>query len=210
MIQRIYRILFLLFIAAGASRLSAQTQSSDVGGWIVGSVLEESTIVEDGDEVTFDFEEEIGYGISFNHFWTERFSTEIAVQKFGAEMNVDTDTFDFTAGEIDITSVTVMGQMHFRRATRFAPYLGAGIARIWGDFEPAVVIDEPTQDRDFDLEAETTWTAAVGANMRITNNIYFVGEMKYIPWEAIAEEDPDDEAIDVNPFMFAAGVKVRF
>src|SRR5688572_174285 len=115
MIQRIYRILFLLFIAAGSIRLSAQTQSSDVGVWIVGSELEESTIVEDGDEVTFDFEEEVGYGISFNHFWTERFSTEIAMQKFGADLNIDTDTFDFTAGDIDVTSVTVMGQMHFRR-----------------------------------------------------------------------------------------------
>jgi hypothetical protein len=27
-------------------------------------------------------------------------------------------------------SVTMMGQMHFRLATRFAPYLGDGIARI--------------------------------------------------------------------------------
>jgi outer membrane protein W len=213
-LQRIYRILFLLFIAAGTIRLSAQTQSSDVGVWIVDSELAESTIVEDNDDITIDFEEQVGYGISFNHFWTERFSTEIAAQKFGADMIIGTSTIEgdmtFNPGEIDITSVTVMGQMHFRRATRFAPYLGAGIARIWGDFEPTVVIDEPTQDRDFDLEAETTWTAAVGANMRITNNIYFVGEMKYIPWEAIAEEDPDDEAIDVNPFMFAAGVKVRF
>jgi outer membrane protein W len=208
MIQRIYRILFLLFIAAGTIRLSAQTQSSDVGVWIVDSELEESTIIDEDDEITFDFEEEVGYGISFNHFWTERFSTEIAVQKFGAEMNIDTDTFDFTAGDIDITSVTVMGQMHFRRTTRFAPYLGAGIARIWGEFDPTA-IDEPTQE-DFDLEAETTWTAAAGANVRITDNIYFVGEMKYIPWEAIAEEDPESEAIDVNPFMFAAGVKVRF
>ena len=212
MIQRIYRILFLLFIAAGTIRLSAQTQSTDVGVWIVDSELEESRVVEDGDEITIDFEEEIGYGISINHFWTDRFSTELAMQKFGGDMEIGIDAgggnLTFTAGELDATSITAMGQLHFRRATRFAPYLGAGLARVWGDFDPVDEV-EPTEE-SVDLEAETTWAAAAGANVRITDNLYFVGEMKYIPWEAIAEDDETEEHIDVNPFTFAAGVKFRF
>jgi outer membrane protein W len=214
MIQRIYRILFLLFVIAGSIRLSAQTQTSDVGIWIVDSELEESNFVDEGDDITIDFEEEVGFGITFNHFWTERFSTEIAAQKFGGDMIVGIDSgvseLTFTAGELDATSVTVMGQLHFRRATRFAPYLGAGVARVWGDFDPIDNTDEPVESEPFDLEAETTWTAAVGANVRITDHIFFVGEMKYIPWEALAENDTEGDRIDVNPVTFAAGVKVRF
>jgi outer membrane protein W len=211
MIQRIDRILFLLFVIAGSIRLSAQ-QSSDVGVWIVDSELEESTVVEDGDDITFDFEEEAGLGISFNHFWTERFSTEIAAQRFGGDLTIDVNDGDlsFTAGELDATSVTAIAQLHFRRATRFAPYIGAGLAHVWGEFDPIDNIDEPVESQAVDLESKTTWAAAAGANVRITERIYFVGEMKYIPWEAIAENDVDREAIDVNPFTFAAGVKVRF
>ena len=214
MIQRIYRILFLLFVVAGSIRLSAQT-ASDAGVWIVGSKLEESSFVDEGDELTIDFDEEAGFGISFNHFWTERFSTEIAAQKFGGDMNLTVDSaandLTFTAGEFDATSVTAMGQLHFRRAARFSPYVGAGLARVWGEFDPNEDIAEPGDDTDpVDLEAETTWAAAIGANVRLTEQIYFVGEMKYIPWEAFAEGDTDSDAIDVNPITFAAGVKVRF
>jgi outer membrane protein W len=213
-IHLIQRIIFLLFIAAGTMRLSAQARTSDVGIWIVDSELEETSFTDEGDEITFDFDEEVGFGISFNHFWTERFSTELAVQKFSADMTIGVSgravNFVSDIGSMDLTSVTAMGQLHFRRATRFAPYVGAGLARTWGDFDPVEFDDEPTDEEAFDLEANTTWTAAVGANVRITDNIYFVGEMKYIPWEAIAEEDPDEEPIDLNPVTFAAGVKVRF
>lgn len=212
MIQRIYRILFLLFVVAGSIRLSAQT--SDAGIWIVGSKLEESSFVEEGDELTIDFDEEAGFGFSFNHFWTERFSTEIAAQTFGGDMNLTVDSaavdLTITAGELDATSVTAMAQLHFRRAERFAPYVAAGLARVWGEFDPVDNIDEPTEDDPVDLEAETTWAAAVGANVRITERVYFVGEMKYIPWEAFAEGDTDADAIGVDPITFAAGVKVRF
>ncbi|MFL6248758.1 MAG: OmpW family outer membrane protein [Thermoanaerobaculia bacterium] len=214
MIQKIYRILFLLFVIAGSIRLSAQTPSSDVGVWIVDSELAETNDVEDGDDINIDFEEEVGYGISFNHFWTDQFSTEVAVQKFGGDMKIGVDsgagTLTFTAGELDAMSVTAMAQLHFRRATRFAPYLAAGVARVWGDFDPIDDPDDPEESAAVDLEAKTTWAAAAGANVRITDHVYFAGEMKYIPWEAIAENDPDNERVDVNPVTFAAGVKVRF
>jgi outer membrane protein W len=210
MIRNIYRILFLLFVVAGSIRLSAQT--SDVGVWIVDSELDETTVVDDGDEITLDFDEELGFGISFNHFWTERFSTEFAAQTFGGDMIIDVDAIEqdlnFTAGELNATSLTALAQLHFRRATRFAPYIGAGVAHVWGEFDPVDDIDEETDA--VDLESKTTWAAAVGANIRITERVFFVGEMKYIPWEAIIEGDEDRERLDVNPVTFAAGVKVRF
>lgn len=212
MATRIYRILFLLFVIAGSIRLSAQT--SDAGIWIVGSKLEESSFVDEGDELTIDFDEEVGFGISFNHFWTERFSTEVALQTFGGDMNLSIDSaatdLTITAGELDATSVTAMAQLHFRRSARIAPYVGAGLARVWGEFDPTDDTDEPAENDPVDLEAETTWAAAIGANVRITERVYFVGEMKYIPWEAFAEGDTDADAIDVDPITFAAGVKVRF
>jgi outer membrane protein W len=212
--QRIYRIMFLLFIVAGSLRLSAQAASSDVGFWLVGSKLAESTLVEDGDEIGVDFDEELGYGISFNHFWTDGFSTEIAAQKFGADLILQGPAslggLEINVGDVDVTSITAMGQFHFRRAARFSPYIAGGIARISGEFDPIDDPDDPDNSGAGDLESETTWAAAVGANVRITDRIFFVGEMKYIPWSAVAEGDPTGDSIDIDPLTVAAGVKVRF
>ncbi len=209
-----YRIIFLLFIVAGSIHLFAQTPSSDVGVWIVGSELKESTITEGGDDITVDFDEQIGYGISFNHFWTDRFSTEIAAQKYAADMIFSSGfggaELAFNAGELDVTSITAMGQMHFRRATRFAPYIGAGVARVSGEFDPVDDPDDPANSAPFDLESETTWTAAVGANVRMTDRIFFVGELKYIPWNATATGDTTSDSADLDPVTLAAGVKIRF
>jgi outer membrane protein W len=212
--QRISRIIFVLFLAAGTIRLSAQMKSSDVGISLVDSELASSTITDDGDDVSLDFDEEVGFGLSFNHFWTDRFSTEIAAQKYSAALNLSVDDgggqFTVNAGKADITSVTAMAQMHFRRATRFAPYIGAGFARIWGDFDPVDDPETPAENGSFDLEAKTTWTAAVGANMRLTDRVSLVGEIKYIPWEAIASDDPTGDRLNVDPTTFATGVKIRF
>jgi outer membrane protein W len=216
MSERISRIVFLLFIVAGSIRLSAQlAPKSDVGIWTVGAQLTENDLSEDGDDVRVEFEDQGGLGISFNHFWTDTFSTEIAAQKYSSDMNITTDlggtgSLTFKAGDLDITAVTAMGEWHFRRATRFAPYVGAGIARISGEFDPVDDPDDPEFNGPFDLESKITWTAAVGANIRLTDHIALAGEFKYIPWSAFAEGDTSSDSIDLDPLTLSLGVKARF
>lgn len=210
---RIYRILFFLFVVAGSVRTFAQTtSSSEVGVWIVGSQLSDSAIENDVElgDVTLEFDEGLGYGVSFNHYWTENFSTELSMQKLSADMvlrieSVEVDqTFD--VGELDATALTALAQWHFHRAGRFAPYIGGGISRIDGDVE---VNDDP-EVAQFDLESELTWSAAVGANIRLTDRVFLAGEVKYTPWSALAEDDEEEESIDLDPITYAAGVKFRF
>jgi outer membrane protein W len=211
MTQRIYRILFLLFIAVGSIRLSAQTPSSDVGVWIVASDLKETTLTEDGDDLTIDFDEDNGYGISFNHFWTNSFSTEFASQTIHGALNITSDfggvPFTFKAGDLDALALTAIAQYHFNRAGRFSPYIGGGIARMSGDFE---AIDDPDSVESFDLESEIGWVASVGANVRIRENLFLTADLKYIPWSAVAEGDPDTESLDIDPSLLSIGMKVRF
>src|SRR5687768_10699136 len=83
MAHRTCRTLFLLLLAA-ALPLSAQTLKSDVGIWAVGTRWNDSFL---GDQSLYrsgPVGEKIGYGISFNHFWTDRFSTELSAQRFNA------------------------------------------------------------------------------------------------------------------------------
>jgi hypothetical protein len=134
MTQRIYRILFLLFIAAGSIRLSAQTPSSDFGAWIVGSDLKETTLTEDGDDITVGFDKE-------------------------------------------------------------------------NEFE---AFDDPDGVESFDLQSEIAWTAAAGANVRITENLFLAADLKFIPWSAVAEGDDESDSLDIDPLLLSFGMKVRF
>jgi outer membrane protein W len=208
MTRYFHRVLFALFIVAAT--LPSSAQSNDVALWIVDAELAQSTVVEEGDAIEFDFEEQTGYGISYNRFWTERFSTELALQKYDALMTFDADFIPtLVAGKMRITTLTAMAQWHFNRDGRFSPYVGAGVAHIGGDFEFGPDIDPDTET--IDLESEITGTAAVGANLHLTDHIALTGELKLIPWKARAEGDLGlAEAIDVYPATFAAGMRFRF
>ena len=209
--QRIYRILFLLFIAAGSIRLSAQTPSSDFGAWIVGSELKETTLTEDGDDITVRFEKENGFGFSFNHFWTGNVSTEIAAQTFHGRMIISSDfgagPLEFEVGNLDAIALSALAQYHFNRAGRFSPYVGAGIARLSGEF---AAFDDPDGVESFDLEPEFAWTAAAGVNFRATENLFLTADLKFIPWSAVAKGEPDSESLDIDPQLLSFGMKVRF
>ncbi len=210
MTQHIYRILFLLFIVAGSIRLSAQTPSSDFGAWIVGSDLKETTFTDEGDDVTIGFDKENGYGFSFNHFWTHNVSTEIAAQTFHGRMTITSDfggtPFTFEAGNLDAIALSALAQWHFNRAGRFQPYVGGGIARLSGDFE---AFEDP-ENESFDLESEIAWAVSGGANVRITENLFLAADLKFIPWSALAEGDPENESLDIDPLLLSFGMKVRF
>jgi outer membrane protein W len=200
MSQFVYRIIFLLFVVAGAIRLSAQAPSSEVGVWIE-------------EDISSDFDGDQGYGLSFNHYWTENFSTELSAQKFNADTALVTEGWVGFCGfgelpqqepvvivfhgstQIEVTAVTAMGQLHFNRAGRVAPYLGAGMAHLSGD---------PNVDSD------VTWAASAGLDVRMTDRLFLTGELKFIPWSVIAEDAEDRERVDIDPLIAAVGVKMRF
>lgn len=200
MSQLVYRIIFLLFVVAGAIRLSAQAPSSEVGLWIV-------------EDISSDFDRDNGYGVSLNHYWTENFSTELSAQKFTADTTLVTEGVIGFCGfgelpeqepvvivfhgstQIEVTSVTAMGQLHFNRAGRVAPYVGAGVAHLSGD--PG-------------LDSEITWAASAGLDLRMTDRLFLTGELKFVPWSAIAEDVGDGERVDLDPLILGVGVKMRF
>lgn len=221
MIQRIYRIVFLLFIAAGAVRLSAQMKSSEIGVWVINTEWKDSKL---GDGFGA-FDDTSGQGIAFNRYWTERFSTELSAQRFGAQTFLGASSVPvryfcgfgelpgqpgvivFTpssTGKLNVTAITALAQMHFNRAGRVAPYVGAGVSHLSADF------DGNAEVLPFDVESDITWAAAAGLDVRITDRVFLTGELRYIPWSAIAEGAANGESLNVEPLALNAGVKVRF
>lgn len=206
MIRILYRVLFLLFVLSGALRSSAQEGKSDVGLWTVGSYVADSYI----DRASFDsldvsFEEKQGFGVSFNHFWTEHLSTELSVTTIRADVIRQTVVVEpHEIGELDARTLTAMGQWHFRQGTRFMPYLGAGVAHASGTVDSA---DERFADSE--LESEVTWAAAAGLNVRLTDRIALAFEAKKVgPGDV--EDDGVSPGIEIDPMLYGSGVRFRF
>lgn len=209
-----YRALFLLFVLAGL-RVSAQQPKSEVALWTVGSYLsgETQTSVE-GESADITFEDDgPGFGLSFNRYWTDNFSTELAVMTFKSEMNVEATTLflqtKFEVGELRGRATTAMAQWHFRPGMRFTPYLGAGVAHITGKFDP-VDFGDGEDYSEVDLESDVTWTAAAGFNINITDRWAVGLEAKHVPWSAIDEGGSSEDALDVNPMLYGTSVRFRF
>ena len=199
--KRIMLLVIALF--AGSSSLSAQ--KSDVAVWVTTSELNEPTIGDEFDTATIETDEDTGYGLSLNHFWTDMISTEVAYQTFGGDVSIHLDeglSFDF--GEIEASTLTGVAQLHFRRATRFSPYVGAGVAYVQGDF---TAIED---DENFEFASETTWVLNVGANVALTDRLAIALDAKHVQWEPKGEDDDIGERVDLSPLLLSAGLRVRF
>jgi outer membrane protein W len=207
------RSLAILLLVVSTSSLFAQSRTStDVGVFAVSPSFSDTSFVDESETVNINFEEKTGYGVSVNHFWTDQFSTELALQKIKADLNLSVDGAPVTinAGQLEAESVTALGEWHFRRAARFSPYIGAGLAHIGGEFKLNESLLEPGDDAKVDLESETTWSAAAGANIRLTDKLSLGLELKYIPWNPTEKGGVADDAIDVDPLTFSTGLRLRF
>lgn len=190
-------------------------QQNEIGGFISWTQLDSTDLTDPDfpdDEAELDFESDLGYGVAYNRYWTDAFSTEFGAQQVNAqaELRFEEGGVDVTidAGDVDLTVFTAIAQLHF--GTGFiAPYIGAGVAHISGSVELPDDFIEPGEPTSVDFESETTWVANAGIDFRLGSSVAIGADVKYIAYEA-AEEGFEDFTYDVNPLIFAAGVKFRF
>ncbi|HEX7154074.1 MAG TPA: OmpW family outer membrane protein [Thermoanaerobaculia bacterium] len=189
----------------------ASAQSNEIGVFVTLPSFNDSNIIEDdlGVDAQAAFDESIGYGISFNRYWTSHLSTELAAQALNSELNVEVDDLDFEAGEVNLLAFTAIAQFHLAPNGMLDPYVGGGVAHITGDAD--FIIDDETEEREtVDLESETTWVANAGLAYRYAGNISIFADAKYIAYETRGEGDPADESAELNPLIYSAGIKFRF
>jgi opacity protein-like surface antigen len=179
---------------------------NELGVFISTSQFDDSEINDAGDIFDVEFDEDMGYGVLYNRFWTGAFSTEFAYQKLGADLSVSFEDIVADAGDLDLDVLSATAQFHFMRGGMFSPYVGGGAAYISGQ---AGSIDQAELE-DVDLESELDWLVNAGLNVNIGPSLGVYIDGKYISYEARGEDDPDDTALDINPLVLSAGVKWRF
>jgi outer membrane protein len=205
-LKNIIRFILVLVVSVQAF---AQAGSSDVGAWVSWTSLKTDFDTEIDLDTELNFDEDMGYGASFNHYWTDLVSTDFGVQKMSADLTVSgLGVPKTTVGELDVTALTGTVQLHFLRESRFSPYVGAGAAYMLADFSAN---DLEPDDEQVELDDDVTFLVNAGVNVRMTERISLMGDVKYIPWEVNEENaSTDDEALDVSPLIVSAGVRFRF
>jgi opacity protein-like surface antigen len=187
--------------------LSAFAQSNnEFGVFISTSQFENSEFTDGIDTIDVDFDEDMGYGILYNRFWTNSFSTEFAYQRLGADLTASLGNISEEAGDLDLDILSATAQFHFARGSLLSPYIGGGAAYVSGE---AGAIDED-EIGNADLENDVDFLVNAGLNLNLGQRFSIFLDGKYVMYEARGEGDPDDEALDINPLIISAGIKLRF
>ena len=202
MIKRISIVVLVVFLLP----FTAAAQNNELGAFISTSQLDDNEINDAGDVFDIEFEEDMGVGILYNRFWGSSFSTEFAYQRLGADLTLSFEDVTEDLGELDLDILSATGQFHFARGGFLSPYVGAGVAYVSGE---AGSIDE-SEIESVDLENELEFLVNAGLNLALGRGFGLFLDGKYIMYEARGEGDSDGEALDVNPLIVSAGVKLRF
>ena len=202
MIKRTLIVLSLLLLPLTAT---AQPMN-EIGVFISTSQFDDSEISDAEDIFDVEFDEDMGYGVSYNRFWTNSFSTELAYQRLGADLTVSFEEIAEDAGTLDLDILSATGQLHFVRGGLLSPYIGGGVAYVSGE---AGFIDEE-EIESANLENEIDFLANAGLNIGFAQSFVIFLDGKYIMYEARGEGDDEDDSLDINPLILSAGVKLRF
>ena len=201
MIKRSLIVVSLLLLPLFAT---AQPRN-ELGIFISTSQFDDGEIT-GGLDTTVAFDEDMGYGILYNRFWTNGFSTELAYQRLGADLTLSLGDITADAGNLDLDILSATVQLHLARGRMLSPYIGGGVAYVSGE-TGSIDVDEL---ESADLENEVDFLVNAGLNLGIGQSLSIFLDGKYVMYQARAEGDPEDEAVDVNPLIISGGIKFRF
>lgn len=206
------RFYIALVVLAFPIALAAQPVN-EVGVFVNTAQWEEFRFAEEGVEAELSFDENIGYGVNFTHYFSPNLATELSAQQLSADAEITVrgsgiPAFTIDGGELEVMVYAATVQWHFARGSRISPYVGAGAAYVTGEVEGGDEIDG--EDFSTELENEFTWLANAGVNFGVTDSMSIGVDAKYIAYEPQAEGDPDEASEALNPLVLSAGVKFRF
>lgn len=197
---------FFLSLALGLGLIST-TQAGNwqlkVGGSLLAPASHNGTIAGAKADVSHEF----NLTPSVEYFFGDSaFSAELllAVAPFQHDIALD----GVNAAKFKHLPPTVTAKYHFKNASRFTPYIGAGLT-------VAVPWDEKLNGSNSKLEADITYGAAgqLGFNFRPADasNFGVFVDVRYAQVESDVKLDGKDiGTLEVNPLVYTLGYSYRF
>lgn len=197
-------------LALVASPMFAQDRSVDLTGYV--SWMDpngDNTIVDDGEDINFNFDSDQGFGIGLNVFWSNRVSTEFTASKFSPEAAFESDV-DFGNSSLDMIPITATLQFHFAPDSRIDPYIGAGVAYVLFDEFDSSNLDELNLGA-IDVDDDYGFVINAGLSFDITPNFAILADAKYVPVESeITASGLAPATLEINPLILSVGASFQF
>lgn len=160
--------------------------------------LDENTlgVVSAGDEMTG--------GLTLEYFFTPNFSTELVA----AVSNVDVKVAGATVGSAWLLPPSLYVKYHPMPQWKISPYVGVGVDWVYAWDEELDVLGA-----DLDIEDSFGWAAKVGADIKITENLYANVDVMYLNNQTEYNIDAagiSGADLDIKVWSYNIGMKYRF
>ena len=187
--------------------LPLHAQTNELGLWAATSKVGDTS----DEGATIDFDNGKGFGVSVNHFFTDRNSIEFSATPLSQDGQINIQGLSFDIGSLDIIPIVGTVQWHAARRSRVSPYFGFGVAYVMADDLESDELND-VGIGSVEVDSKVTWAAQVGLDIGIGSQ-YAIGiDAKYIAYtpgsRAAGEEESVD--LDLNPLVFSAGFKFRW
>lgn len=198
-----FRVLLVIlpFVA-----LPLMAQSNDVAIWAGDSRVGSTDV--SGTNIHFDRGH--AYGASFNHFFGDHVSGELAafsVRHDGTIQIAGVNTF--SVGKLRMTPITATVQAHLARASRFDAYAGAGAAYVRTDKLHSTDLDNAGVGT-VTVKSKVTWTALGGISFGFARSFAVSVEARYIGYQPDSGPSNAVVKLKLRPILYDLGLRWRF
>src|SRR4051812_43633598 len=169
-----------------------------------------------GVSIEIKFDSKIGYGASYDRFFSPNLSAQFLAQRLRGDTKVVVSgggtSISQNVGALDLNEFDAALHWHFGSGA-IKPYAGLGIAAIQGAKlrAPADATESGTAE-ELKLDNKFTWVADAGVDFRVSPNASIIVTAKYTPYSSGVGAEAGDpiQRLKLDPFTFAAGVQWRF
>lgn len=196
----------VLLVVLTVTAVPVMAQSNDVAVWVGSSRV--GTTDENGADIHFDRGR--AYGASFNHFFGDHLSGELAAFSVRHDGTIRiTGVNALNLGRLTMTPVSATAQFHLARASRFDAYAGAGAAYVRANHLHSSDLDTAGIG-NVDIKSKVTWTALGGASFGFGRSLALAAEARYIAYEPDSGPPSDRVKLKLNPTTYSLGLRWRF
>lgn len=200
------RVRVLLVVVLVLITLPLMAQSNDVAIWAGDSRVGSTDV--SGTNIHFDRGR--SYGASFNHFFGNHLSGELAafsVRHDGTIQIAGVNTFNI--GKLRMTPITATVQAHLARASRFDAYVGAGAAYVRTSNLHSSDLDAAGVGT-VSVKSKFTWTALGGISYGVMRQLAISADARYIGYKPDSGPSNAVVKLKLNPVLYSLGLRFRF
>ncbi len=226
---------FSLLIGFGFANAEDMANKLGIGGRVLYYFPTEEGEIED--EVAFgEIEDDVAFGVNLTYIIIPNLSVELDWNYFKAD--VEDGDADIEVGELTTMPLMLIGQFRILTEGRVIPYVGAGVAYLFNEFDNSgeyeEVVEEVVEelleeefgvpfdiDADADIDVDDSWGFLLnaGVDFFLTDTLALNLDTKYLFSEASAEEEVEVEGVsiydeiddvDLSSFIIGAGIKYYF